>query len=72
MSKEPTAMKEVHDLRLAIHEKRKGLTLHEKIKRMKKRADEEWKAIWDQDIPGMVAEKNGEYEAKDREGNHQI
>ena len=39
MIKEPKAMKEIHDIRLAIFEEMKGLSLHEKFMRIKESAD---------------------------------
>ena len=62
MIEEPKAMKEIHEIRLAIYEKTKGLSLHEKIERMKKRADEEWERIMGKKkAPGVVAEETKKY-----------
>ena len=46
-------MKEIHDIRLAIYEEMKDLSLHEKLMRTKERADREWKEIMEnRGLPG--------------------
>jgi len=62
MIEEPEAMKEIHAIRLALYEKRKGLSFHEKVLAVKKSADEEWERIMgNKKIRGMVAEETPDY-----------
>jgi len=65
MTDEPKAMKEIHDIRLAIYEEMKGLSLHEKFMRIKERADREWERIMGTKSPGTVAEEKKEYKEEE-------
>jgi len=62
MIEEPRAVKDIHDIRIAIYEEMKGLSLHEKFMRIKKRADEEWERIMEKkNVPCMVTEDEENY-----------
>ncbi len=62
MIEEPKAVKEIHDIRIAIYEEMKGLTLHEKFMMIKNRADKDWERIKKgKNAPCMVAEDKAEY-----------
>ena len=63
MIEEPKAVKEIHDIRIAIYEEMKGLSLHEKFMRIKERADREWERIMGmkRQSPPVAAEEKKEY-----------
>ena len=63
MTEEPEAMKEIHGIRNALYEKRKGLSFHDRVHEVKKSADREWARIMGKkETHGVVAEENEEYE----------
>ena len=62
MIEEPKAVKEIHDIRIAIYEEMKGLTLHEKFMKVKERANVEWERMMGQkEAPSIAADEKEEY-----------
>lgn len=57
MIDEPEAMKEIHAIRIRQYEEMKGLSFEEKIRYIKKKADEEWNRINNM----HVSEETSEY-----------